>query len=471
MLAYRDLRDWVEKVDALGELRRITGAHWNLEIGAITELVSREMDGKWALMFEDIHDYASRGRVLSNYLGSMPRLALTAGFPTDIDALGFVKRWRDLTREVKLLPPVEVEGGPVLENVKDAGKIDLQSLPVPQWHEHDGGRYIGTADCVVTRDPDTGWVNVGTYRIQMLGPDRVAIFAGNGQHGRFHFGKYLQQGRPCPIAITFGQDPLLTMLAGGPVPSGVGEYGYAGAVRGRPYEVMRGPHTGLPIPADAEIAIEGEIRPGDEVMEGPYGEFTGYYSGQRSEPVITVKNLMYRNDPILLSALPARPPHDHSLHMIVLKIPALWNQIEAAGVPDVRGVWLQHPGSSYFTVVSISQRYAGHAKQAAIVASQCAATARFGKWVVVVDDDIDPTNIKDVLWAMSTRCDPERDIEIQRDSASIALDPMAHDNLSSKVIINACKPFGRLRTFPRTAEVSPELRRKVLDKWEQTLRG
>jgi 4-hydroxy-3-polyprenylbenzoate decarboxylase len=470
-MQYQGLRDWIEKVDALGELRRLPGAHWNLEIGAITEIVARDMDAKWALLFDEIPDYPSRNRILTNYLESIPRLALTVGFPTDLDTLGFLTRWREFSRNLTHVAPVEVRDGPIFENVRRGGEIDVLKLPVPQWHEHDGGRYIGTGDCVITQDPDTGWVNVGTYRIQVLGPDRLAIYAGNGQHGRFHINKYLHRGKPAPIAIMFGQDPVLGLLAGGPIPNGVSEYDYAGGVRGRPYEVVRGPHTGLPILADAEIVIEGEIVPGDEVMEGPYGEFTGYYSGQRSEPVITVKNLMYRDDPILVGAHPARPPHDHLLQMTVLRIPALWNQIEAAGVPDVRGVWLQHPGLNYFTVVSISQRYAGHAKQAALIASQCASTVRYGKWVVVVDDDIDPTNIKDVLWAMSTRCDPERDIEIQRDSASIALDPMAHDNLSSKVIINACKPFGRLRTFPRTAEVSAELRRKVLDKWERILRG
>jgi 4-hydroxy-3-polyprenylbenzoate decarboxylase len=471
VLGYSGLRDWIEQVDALGELRRLSGASWDLEIGAISEIVAREMENGPALLFDDIPGYPAGHRVLSNYFGSVGRVALTVGFPADLDGIGFVQRWREHTRGLQPIAPRVVQRGPVLDHVRTSG-IDLGQFPVPRWHEHDGGRYIGTACSVITRDRDTGWVNSGTYRVQLLGNDRLGLFMAPGRHGMRHRVQYWSNGEPCPVAMVFGGDPLLYMASSSPIPFGTSEYDVAGGISGRPFDVVNGPVTGLPIPADAEIVIEGEMAPGDESLEGPFGEFTGYYGGgEKLAPLIRVQSLLHRDDPILGGSVPARPPNDTTLLIVLMRAAMLWNQIEAAGVPDVRGVWLQYPGSNYFSVVSISQRYAGHAKQAAIIASQCAAAAVFGKWVVVVDDDIDPTNIKDVLWAMSTRCDPERDVEIQRDSWSHRLDPMAVDDLSSKVIVNACKPFKRLRDFPRTAEVSPELRRQVLDKWDAVLRG
>jgi 4-hydroxy-3-polyprenylbenzoate decarboxylase len=270
--------------------------------------------------------------------------------------------------------------------------------------------------------------------------------------------------------MVFGQDPLMFMVAGTRAPTGLSEYDYAGGFRGTPLEILNAPYTGLPIPASAEIAVEGQIMPGEEANEGPFGEFTGYYAGgERPEPVVRLRTLMYRDDPIITGALPARPPTDSTYWQRLMRPALIWTQMEQAGVPDVRGVWTHHPGATFFIVVAIKQRYAGHAKQAALVASQCRSAAEMGKWVVVVDDDIDVRSIEDVLWAMSTRCDPARDVEIIHDTWSQRLDPMQHDNLSSKVIVNACKPFSRLETFPKTAEVSPELRRQTLAKWATIL--
>jgi 4-hydroxy-3-polyprenylbenzoate decarboxylase len=261
------------------------------------------------------------------------------------------------------------------------------------------------------------------------------------------------------------------MVSGTRAPAGQSEYHYAGGIRGEPLDIIRGPFTGLPLPASAEIVVEGEIIPGEEIMEGPFGEFTGYYAGaERPEPVIQLRTLLFRDDPIICGALPARPPTDSTYWQRLMRPGLVWSQIEKAGLSDIQGVWTHHPGASFFLVISIKQRYAGHAKQAALLASQCRAAAEMGKWVVVVDDDIDVTNIHDVLWAMSTRVDPERDVEILRDTWSQRLDPMQHDNYSSKVIVNARKPFQRLETFPRTAEVSPELRRQTLEKWGDFLR-
>ncbi len=461
-----DLRDWLEGVDELGELKRVSGASWDLEIGALTELGAREFGNRSALLFDDIPGYPKGRRILSNGLGSLKRLALTVGQPTDISEMEFIQRWRQVVTRLVPIPPVEVSGGPILEHTQRNSDVDLLQFPVPRWHERDGGRFIGTADCIVTRDLDDGWVNVGTYRVQVIDHDRVALYTAAGSHGKIQVQKYLSRAKPCPVVMVFGQHPILSLVAGSRAPTGLSELAYAGGMRGQPIEVIQGAHTGLPIPARAEIAIEGEIVPGEEVAEGPFGEFTGYYAGgERPEPLIRVRTLHFRDDPILCGALPARPPMDSTYWQRYMRPALMWSQIEAAGVPDVRGIWTHHPGAAFFIAISITQRYAGHAKQAALIASQCRIAAQMGKWVVVVDDDIDPTSINDVLWAMSTRCDPERDVEIIRDTWSQRLDPMQHDNFSSKVIVNACKPYNRLETFPRTAEISAELRRETLEKW------
>ena len=208
------------------------------------------------------------------------------------------------------------------------------------------------------------------------------------------------------------------------------------------------------MPANAEIAFEGFIHPGDLIQEGPLGEWTGYYAGgTRPEPAIRIATFMHRDDPILLGAIPAVPPNDNTFYLGTYRCGAVWNQLEAAGVPEIKGVWAHEAGGSRFWLtVSIKQLYGGHAKQAGFVASQCHAGAYSNRWTIVVDDDIDPTNINDVIWAMCTRCDPREDVDIVRGCWSTHLDPMCYDGetdrRNARVVIDACKPFARRDTFP-----------------------
>jgi 4-hydroxy-3-polyprenylbenzoate decarboxylase len=468
---YKGLRDWITEADKLGELKRLNGADWDLEIGALTEVSAREMENRYALLFDDIKGYPKGHRVLTNFLGSVKRLALTVGFPTDFNILQFVNSWRKFEEGLRPIDPREISTCEVFKNHRKGSKIDLLEFPVPRWHEHDGGRYIGTADCIITRDPDNGWINVGTYRVQVIDHDKVSVQMAPGRHGRIHYQKHFARGKSCPIAMVFGVDPLTFMVAASGAPFGTSEYAYAGGIRGEPIEVVQALHTNLPVPASAELVIEGEMVPGQEVLEGPFGEFTGHYAGGESmEPLVYVRAIMYRDEPIITGASPARPPgYDSVYWQPLLWSGMIWTQLEKVGVPDVRGVWIHHPGARFFIVVSIKQRYAGHAKQAALIASQCIGGAHMNKWVIVVDDDVDPTNINDVLWAMSVRCDPERDIDISRDTWSQRLDPMQHDNLSSKAIVNACKPYAQINSFPKTVEVSQKLRVQVLEKWSSVL--
>jgi 4-hydroxy-3-polyprenylbenzoate decarboxylase len=226
--------------------------------------------------------------------------------------------------------------------------------------------------------------------------------------------------------------------------------------------------TGLPIPATAEIAIEGKFYPGETGKEGPFGEFTGYYSGgERPEPVARVEALYYRDDPILCGHPPGRPPSDAAVWQGFMRAGAIWTAVERAGVPDVQGVWCHVPGGNFFIAIAIKQRNPGHAKQAASVAANCHPGAYMGRYVVVVDDDIDVSNIDDVLWAMATRVDPARDISIQTDCWSSRLDPAIEPGSiqNSRALINACRPYHRLATFPKVSGASPDLLKSVREKW------
>ena len=474
MLAYRDLREWIQEVDKMGELRYAEGVDWRSELGAIADVALHKFKSP-AILFRKIKDYENGGRVLVNHFGSPKRLGLTLGIAPSESKTQMVDEWRKKIKGVRPIPPKTVVTGPIKENIFRGEEIDLLKLPVPHWHKLDGGRYISTGGAVITRDPDTGWVNVGTYRVMLHDKSSVASYIELGRHGRIHRDKYFQQNKPFPVAVVFGCDPAILLFAQQAVPYGTSEYEYVGGLREEPLEVIIGDYTGLPIPASAEIAVEGECIPGETKREGPFGEWPGYYcSGSREEPVMHVKTLMQRNDPVFNGWPPVRPPSNTNYLRGITRSANLWDSLEEAGVPDVKRVWCHEVGSNYFfNVVSIKQRYPGHAKQAALIASQVRETVSAGRFVIVVDDDIDATNLDEVIWAMCTRCDPERQIDIVRRCLSSPIDPAfnkkglePHKDLSSRAIIDACKPFEWIENFPPMIQVDPQVKKEIETKWQ-----
>jgi len=274
--------------------------------------------------------------------------------------------------------------------------------------------------------------------------------------------------------VVNGPDPALFIAGFEYLPDGQSEYDFAGAIKGAAIEVMPGPVTGLPVPASAEIILEGELLPMKKLTlpEGPFGEFTGYYAAdKRPSPVMEVKAIHHRDDPILLGSPPMKPPRFH--FGLPFRAASIWSNLEMAGVTDVVGVW-QHV-AQLMTVVSVRQRYAGHAKQALITA----AGFRQGDmktYYVVVDDDIDPTNLNEVLWAMCTRVDPATSIDILHDAWTADLDPRvsparreAGDLTVGRMLINACRPFTWRDQFPKSNVFSPEERKLVETKWRALL--
>ena len=310
-----DLRAFLAAVEEGGEVRHVAGAHWDRELGAVTEVLYREkVDKSPLLLFDEVPGYASGMRCLYGMLGSPLRLALGLGIdPAQSgDRRTMLDTYRRRIKRQEPIAPRIVDDGPVMENVDSGGDVDLLKFPVPIHHEHDGGRYIGTACGVVTRDPDTGRINIGTYRVQVNGPDMATSYISNGKQGRIHRDKYLQAGKPCPMAIIVGIDPATYIAARYTLSDQVPELDWAGGLVGRPIDCIEGALTGLPFPAHSEIVLEGEVSPDETAMEGPFGEWTGYYAGDaREEPVIRIKRVYYRNDPVLTCAASQKPPHSH----------------------------------------------------------------------------------------------------------------------------------------------------------------
>jgi UbiD family decarboxylase len=467
-----DLRHWLEDVERLGQLEHISGADWDLEIGALTEIILERMPTPPAVLFDKVPGFDPERRVLANMLETLQRTALTLSLPTNLKTIPLIDALR---AKLAALQPVEaktVSTGPVLENVEKGSQVDLLKFPVPRWHEGDGGRYLGTAHLVVTRDPETGVENVGCYRVMLQDRDKVGLYISPGKHGRIHFEKAMRAGKPFPVAMVFGQHPLLFIAASQAVPFGVNEYDWASGILGQPIEVMEAPLTKLHIPASAEIAIEGEIIPGESLPEGPFGEWPGYYaSAQRAEPFVRVKALYYRNDPIICGAPPFKPTI-HGMYRSCLRAATVWNAMERAGVPDIRGVYLPPPAQRFMIVVAIKQRYPGHAKQAALVACQCHPGAYLGRYVIVVDEDIDITDINEVVWAISTRSDPATSVDILRRTWSGPLDPIIppdHKGHNSRMIIEATRPYEWRDRFPAISQISNDTRSQFSAKWEKRL--
>lgn len=472
---HADLREWIARVEALGELKRVSGVNWHLEMGAVAEMIYQATpENPPAILFENIPGYPPEYRVLSGMTNSPRRLALTLGLPLPKHPLDVVRAYRDRMKRFELIPNVFVNGGPVLENIDRDDAVDVTKFPIPFLHELDGGRYIGTGDLVIMRDPETDWVNVGTYRVMIHDRNTVGLWMSPGKHGRQIREKYFREGKPCPVVICCGQDPLLFLSSGNEVSFGVSEFAHAGGHRGVPFETIRGEVTGLPMPAHAELVLEGEILPDVMKPEGPFGEWTGYYaSSVRDDPVVRVKRVYYRTNPIHTMARPGRPPSDYSLSKCVIKSAMIWDQVEKAGLSGVQGVWCHEAGGGrLFNIISIKQAYAGHAKQAAMLAASAHAGNYLGRFVIVVDEDIDPTNSFDLIWAMATRCDPVEDIDFIRRAWSGALDPRKRkgDVHNTRAIIDACRPYEWIKDFPPVAESSPELKAKTLEKWGHLLK-
>jgi UbiD family decarboxylase len=468
------LGPWLKKVEEIGELKRITApVDPILEMSTIAYLSGKEI-GSPALLFENIKGHPGQ-RALWNIMGSsLNRVALAIRRAPGRSGLDLVKVLKNAMKAQ--IPPrvVAAEGALVNQNVDTGDKIDITRLPAPQMWPLDGGKYIGTCDAVITKDPESGRVNVGTYRQMIKSKSEVGYYASPGKDTVLDRERWWAMGKPAPVAAVYGLDPLLFLVAATSFPKDVSEYNFFGGINGAPIEVFESEITGLTLPANAEIIIEGFAYPDKTFTEGPFGEFTGYYGRPGGPtPYIEIKAVRYKNNPILTSALMADwPSNEAGLFWALAKAAKVWTDLDLLGVPGIKGVWSPPEAAGWgMTVVSIEQRYAGHAAQTMALAAQCTGGAYFTKYVVVVDDDVDPSNLSDVIWAMVTRSRPAQSIEILRETWSTYLDPSLNPPeirpWGSKCLINACMEFKHIKNFSKRTKLSKPIYEQVAARWKE----
>src|ERR1035437_1549753 len=479
-IVYNDLREWLSEAHRLNEVRTVSGASWQEDIGLVAEAILRADNGP-CVVFEDVQGCQKGFRLLLNMFAGTRR-NMTLGFPDHLTKWELSDAYREafLTKP-KVIPHEIVEHGPIFENILIGDAIDILKFPSPIWHEKDGGRYIGTGTYSITRDPEDNWYNAGAYRAQVFDKATVGILMAPGHHGAIHCEKYFNRGEPMPVAMVVGGDPLAFFYGGLEAPYGTFEFDMVGGLRGRPEKMVLGKVTGLPIPAGAEIVLEGYVHPDRKLVEGPFGEWSGHYAGGAKPcPVIDVKAIYHRNDPILVGVPPmGAGPDEMARYRAVMRSAIIKQNMANAGVPEVRQVWCHEVGGArMFHGVAIKQRYPGHATQAGMVAAQCGGSAYASKYIVVTDEDVDVTNLEQLIWAMLMRTDPKESIQFITGSWDSPADPRlpperrkAGDLTHSVAIIDACRPYYWRDQFPPANTPSPEVTLKAREKFGWLLDG
>jgi len=452
-MQYKDLRDFIDKLESIGQLKRIT-----VEVDPyleITEICDRtlKMQGP-ALLFENVR--GSDVPVLANLFGTPERVAMGMGEESTEalrevgKLLAFLKEpdppkglkdaWQKMPvfKQVLNMAPKLVSKAPCQQVKIEKEDVDLSAIPVQTCWPGDVAPLI-TWGLVVTRGPDKDRQNLGIYRQQVIGKNRVIMRWLAQRGGALDYREWQQAhpDGPFPIAVALGADPATILGAVTPVPDTLSEYGFAGLLRGSKTEVVKCGLSELQVPASAEYILEGFIYPDDTAVEGPYGDHTGYYNETETFPVFTIERITQRNKPIYHSTYTGRPPDEPAILGVALNevfIPILQKQF-----PEIIDFYLPPEGCSYrVAVVSMKKQYPGHAKRVMMGVWSFLRQFMYTKFVIVVDEDVDTRNWQDVIWAMSTRVDPARDFTMVENTPIDYLDfasPVS--GLGSKVGIDA----------------------------------
>jgi len=461
----KDLREWLALCEKEGELKRIKAeVDWDLELSHVAKL-NEEQQGP-ALLFENIKGYNTP--VLTSACTTTSRLALIMGMPKDTSLVELMREW--VKRTANKIPPRWVDSGPCKENIDKGDRVNLLKFPVPKVYPRDGGRYFGTAAFVITKDPDTDWINLGTYRLMLIDEKTLGTQFIKGKHADIMLNKYRDRKQPMPVAVVVGCDPILFLMGAARLPAFESEYDFAGAIRGQPIEVVRGETVDLPVPATAEIVVEGEVDPEALKPEGPFGEYTGYYSGVGTvdRHFIKVNCVTHRNDPIFWVTTVGRAVTDTHMTMALTYGATLWQELEAMRIPGIQAVYCPPEGAGRFlAIISVKQMYPGHAAQVGTAAISTEMGAYGLKTVIVVDHDIDPWDLPRVLWALSFRFQPSRAEFIKR-GRSTPLDPslpIESRDITSRIILDATIPY-EWKEKPIPVELDPAMAAKVKKRWK-----
>lgn len=465
-----DLRDFINVLEDHGELHRVKAeVDWKFEMSHVSK-VNEEAKGP-ALLYENVKGYKTPA--FTSAFTKPSRLALALEQDPSLSMCQLSRKWMELTTKDKVKAKM-TDRVPVMENVLEGDNIDVTMFPVPWMYPEDGGRFFVTSGFLVTQDPDTGWTNAGTYRSQILGKDLLGSQIIKGKHGDMHMKKYQERGQLMPAAAVVGGDPALFLAASTLVSAQIDEYDICGQLKQRPMAVFKSDLTGLTLPANAEVIAEGFIDPNELAPEGPFGEYTGYYSGNKLEdypkPVLRVKRLLFRNKPVWWSTTVGKPIND--IHMIqsLNRTATLWHDLETMKVPGIQSVYFPAAATGRFwVVVSVKQMYPGHSNHVAnaVIAS---TTGHYGvKGVITVDHDIAADDWDRVMWALAVRFDPKRSAQIIDRGRSTPLDPglpIDARDITSRILLDACTPYEWTQK-PTEIFMDREVLTKVSGRWNE----
>jgi 4-hydroxy-3-polyprenylbenzoate decarboxylase len=482
---YRDLRDFIEQLERNGELVRIR--HPVDPYLEMTEICDRTLRARGpALLFENAR--GSDVPVLANLFGTPERVA--AGMGADSVAslrevgklLAFLKEpdppkgmkdaWQKLPifRKVLDMAPKILKSAACQQRVVESDDVDLGQLPIQTCWPDDAAPLITWA-LVVTRGPNKERQNLGIYRQQVLSRNKVIMrwLAHRGGALDYRDWQIANPGEPFPVAVALGADPATILAAVTPVPDTLSEYAFAGLLRGSKTELVRCKTIDLRVPASAEIVLEGHIQPGDEAPEGPFGDHTGYYNEQQRFPVFTIDCITHRDDPIYHSTYTGRPPDEPAILGVALNevfVPILQKQF-----PEITDFYLPPEGCSYrMACISMKKQYPGHAKRVMFGVWSFLRQFMYTKFVIVTDDDINVRDWKDVIWAMTTRMDPVRDITLVDDTPIDYLDfASPKSGLGGKLGMDATHKWKAEteREWGRPIVMTSEVKTRVDEIWEQ----
>jgi len=468
-MAYRDLRCYLRNLERKGKLHRVTkevDKDW--EIAAVCRQLFYKLppETRPAVIFENVKGYDIP--VVAGALGASPEI-YAIGLETD-SVEGINRKWDQALEHP--IPPRIVKDAPCKENILMGEQVDISKLPNPVWTVGEDPAPFFTSPYVVTKDPETGVNNVGTYRLQLMGPNKTGICIGKVQDAAWHVRKNEENNKPTPVAVVIGADPSIGFVSVSKIADYLDEFAVAGGLRGEPVDLVDCETIPLQVPATAEIVLEGEIPPNVREPEGPFGEYTGYMGPAGKEPVFIIKCMTFRNNPIYQAFISQRPPSESScIRGIGREWPLLKHLKYVLNLP-VRDVRLKEAGGSgAYVVVSMKKQFTGQVKQ--VMYGIWSLRTGFGKITVVVDDDIDIRDDFAIDWALSWRVRPDRDVYIERDVQAVGFDPsQAHPSVpqhdpirrvGSRIAIDATKKHD----YPAIALPPQEHLDLVAKKWEE----
>jgi 4-hydroxy-3-polyprenylbenzoate decarboxylase len=484
-MQYQDLRDFIQQLESSGQLHRIQ--HPVDPYLEMTEICDRTLrSGGPALLFEN--PVGSDIPVLANLFGTTQRVA--AGMGADsVDALrdigkllaflkepeppkGMKDAWNKLPvfKKVLDMAPKVLKNAPCQQHVIEADEVDLGKLPIQTCWPGDAGPLITWA-LVVTRGPHKERQNLGIYRQQVLSRNKVIMrwLAHRGGALDYRDWQLENPGEPFPVAVALGADPATILGAVTPVPDTLSEYAFAGLLRGSKTELVKCKTLDLQVPASAEFVLEGHIHPGEEALEGPFGDHTGYYNEQENFPVFTIDCITHRENPVYHSTYTGRPPDEPAVLGLALNevfVPILQKQF-----PEITDFYLPPEGCSYrMACVSMKKQYPGHAKRVMFGVWSFLRQFMYTKFVVVTDDDVNVRDWKDVVWAMTTRMDPARDITLVENTPIDYLDFASPESgLGSKIGLDATNKWKgeTAREWGRPISMDSDVKQRVQEMWDK----